>query len=174
MSRMRNMRKFFVLWILGSLLAGPAFAQGFENLDRIDSLVATTVGADIGQPGGAIAPVDRRLRLVACPQIPAVEGPIFGAAIVRCDKIGWRIRVPLSGGGSGVPANGRPQQRVILIKKGDPVQLVAGDATFSVSRAMVADEDGAVGDMIRVREDRNGAPVTGRVEPSGIVRIPGI
>ncbi|HTH27046.1 MAG TPA: flagellar protein, partial [Sphingobium sp.] len=89
---MRNMRKFFVLWILGSLLAGPAFAQGFENLDRIDSLVATTVGADIGQPGGAIAPVDRRLRLVACPQIPAVEGPVFGAAIVRCDKIGWRIR----------------------------------------------------------------------------------
>ncbi|HTH26840.1 MAG TPA: flagella basal body P-ring formation protein FlgA, partial [Sphingobium sp.] len=82
--------------------------------------------------------------------------------------------VPLSGGGSGVPANGRPQQRVILIKKGDPVQLVAGDATFSVSRAMVADEDGAVGDMIRVREDRNGTPVTGRVEPSGIVRIPGI
>lgn len=170
------MRKFLVTWtilILGHSWLSPAFAQGFENLDRIDSLVATTVGANIGQAGGAIAPVDRRLRLAACPQIPAVEGPVFGAAIVRCDKLGWRIRVPLSGAG-GAQAYGRPQQRVILIKKGDPVQLVAGDASFSVSKAMIADEDGAVGDMIRVREDKHSPAVAGRVEPSGIVRIPGI
>jgi flagella basal body P-ring formation protein FlgA len=173
MSRKPTMRKFLVTLIL-LVLGPPAFAQGFENLDRIDGLVATTVGANIGQPGGAIAPVDRRLRLAACPQIPAVEGPVFGAAIVRCDKLGWRIRVPLSGATAAASGYGRPQQRVILIKKGDPVQLVAGDASFSVSKAMVADEDGAVGDMIRVREDKNSPAVSGRVEPSGIVRVPGI
>lgn len=173
------MRKFLVTWsilVLGHFLTGfgisPALAQGFENLDRIDSLVATTVGADIGQPGGAIAPVDRRLRLAACPQIPAIEGPVFGAAIVRCDRLGWRIRVPLAS--AAASTYGRPQQREMLIKKGDPVQLVAGDATFSVSKAMVADEDGAIGDLIRVRESRNSPPVTGRIEPSGIIRVPGI
>jgi flagella basal body P-ring formation protein FlgA len=173
MSRKPTMPKFLVTLIL-LILGPPAFAQGFENLDRIDGLVATTVGANIGQPGGAIAPVDRRLRLAACPQIPAVEGPVFGAAVVRCDKLGWRIRVPLSGATAAASGHGRPQQRVILIKKGDPVQLVAGDASFSVSKAMIADEDGAVGDMIRVREDRNSPAVSGRVEPSGIVRVPGI
>jgi hypothetical protein len=31
-----------------------------------------------------------------------------------------------------------------------------------------------VGDMIRVRDDKNSPAVSGRVEPSGIVRVPGI
>ena len=40
----------------------PALAQQkFENLDRLDGLVAMTVGANLGEPGGPIAPIDRRL-----------------------------------------------------------------------------------------------------------------
>lgn len=169
------MYKHLVTWalLLASLHGGPAMAQAFEDLDRLDVIVATTVGARIGEPGGALAPVDKRLRLAACPQQPTVEGPVFGAAIVRCDRLGWRIRVPLSG--SAAPGQARAQQpRHILVRKGDPVQLVAGNASFTVSRVMVAEEDGAVGDMIRVREDRKSAPVTGRVEPNGIVRVPGV
>lgn len=186
------MRSFRTSWPI--LLAGHALAlalmlawtlpahaqqqQRFENLDRLDSIVATTVGAGIGQPGGAVAPLDRRLRLAACPHVPSVEGPLFGAAMLRCDAIGWRIRVPLVAqikpGQGSTYGRAAPQERLILIKKGDPVQLVAGDATFSVSRAMIADDDGAVGEMIRVRADKNTPAVTGRVEPSGIVRIPGI
>lgn len=159
--------------LLASLHGGPAAAQVFEDLDRLDAIVAATVGARIGEPGGAIAPVDKRLRLAACPQQPTVEGPVFGAAIVRCDRLGWRIRVPLSG--AAAPGQMRAQQqRDILVRKGDPVQLVAGNASFTVSRVMIAEEDGAVGDMIRVREDSKSAPVTGRVEPSGIVRVPGV
>jgi flagella basal body P-ring formation protein FlgA len=154
------------------LCSAPVFAQGFQNLDQIDSLVAQTVGANIGEPGGARSAVDRRLRLAACPQTPAIEGPVFGAAVVRCDRLGWRIRVPLALAPAGQA--GVPQQHAALIKKGDPVQLVAGDSTFSVTRTMIADEDGAVGDMIRVREDKTTPPVAGRVEPSGVVRIPGI
>ncbi|HEX7853614.1 MAG TPA: flagella basal body P-ring formation protein FlgA [Sphingobium sp.] len=158
----------------------PAQAQGFQNLDQIDSLVSTTVGANIGEPGGALSPVDRRLRLAACPQIPSIEGPVFGAAIIRCDKLGWRIRVPLKlekPAPVAVAVHQQaqvPQARIVLIKKGDPVQLVAGNAAFSVSRAMIADEDGAVGEMIRVREDRNSPAVSGRIEADGLVRIPGI
>lgn len=168
----------------GAALAAVPGAGRFENLDRIDGLVAMTVGAGIGQPGGAAAPVDRRLRLQPCPQLPEVTGPVFGAAMVQCKALGWRIRVPLVGGGAAAAAPayvargayGRSApvaQREVLIKKGDPVQLVAGGDAFTVSRLMVADEDGAAGDMIRVREDRKSAPVLAQVMENGIVRVPG-
>ncbi len=168
--------------IVLAIAAGqPALAQQkFENLDRLDGLVAMTVGANIGEPGGPIAPVDRRLRLAACPVTPSVDGPTFGAAIVKCDALGWRIRVPLSGGGAAAAAPvarygvaARTAQRDMVVKRGDPVQLLAGNASFSVSRVMIADEDGAVGDTIRVREDKKSAPVLAQVVEMGTVRIPG-
>lgn len=170
-----------ILLLLSAVGASPALAQQkFENLDRVDSLVAMTVGANIGEPGGPIAPVDRRLRLAACPATPSVDGPTFGAAIVKCDALGWRIRVPLAAGGAaaaasvaryGVPA--RAVQREVVVKRGDPVQLMAGNASFSVSRMMIADEDGAVGQTIRVREDKKATPVLAQVVEMGTVRIPG-
>lgn len=166
---------FFFALIGQAALSAPAVANGarFENLDRLDGLVATTVGANIGEPGGAIAPVDRRLRLAACPSIPSIEGPVFGAAIVRCDALGWRIRVPLAGAPKAAGPVARAQ-KTVLVRKGDPVQLIAGNAAFSVSRVMIADEDGAAGDMIRVREDRKSAPIAGMVQENGVVRVPGI
>ena len=175
-----------ILLLLCAAGASPALAQQkFENLDRVDGLVAMTVGANIGEPGGPIAPVDRRLRLAACPGAPSVEGPTFGAAIVTCAALGWRIRVPLAGGGAvaGAPAAryggarygaaAQSAQRDIVVKRGDPVQLMAGNAAFSVSRMMIADEDGAIGQTIRVREDRKSSPVMAQVVEMGTVRIPG-
>ena len=170
-----------ILFLLSAVGAQPALAQQkFENLDRIDSLVAMTVGANIGEAGGPVAPVDRRLRLAACPATPSVEGPVFGAAIVKCDALGWRIRVPLAAGGAvaAAPAarygaSARAAQRDVIVKRGDPVQLVAGNANFSVSRMMIAEEDGAIGDTIRVREDKKATPVMAQVVEMGIVRIPG-
>lgn len=166
-------------------------SQKFENLDRIDSLVAMTVGANLGEPGGPAAPVDRRLRLAACPTTPSVEGPIFGAAMVKCDALNWRIRVPLVAG-SAAAASGplprtaaaygaanrftRPAPAVAkeaVVRKGDPVQLMAGNAAFSVSRMMIADEDGALGETIRVREDKKSAPIFAQVVEMGVVRVPG-
>lgn len=164
------------------LIAQPALAQQkFENLDRIDTLVAMTVGANIGEPGGPIAPVDRRLRLAACPTTPGVEGPVFGAAMVKCDALGWRIRVPLAAGASAgatgpvsryAPA-ARAAPKQAAVRRGDPVQLTAGNAAFSVTRIMVADEDGAIGETIRVREDRKSPPVLAQVVETGMVRVPG-
>ncbi|MGD9812301.1 MAG: flagella basal body P-ring formation protein FlgA [Sphingobium sp.] len=162
-------------------LAVPANAQQFENLDRLDSIVAMTVGANIGQPGGAAAPVDRRLKLAACPNVPEVSGPVFGAAMVECKIQGWRIRVPLMAGGGNMAQAQRTsytqastaQQREAVIKRGDPVQLIAGGSSFTVTRMMIADEDGAVGDLIRVREDRKSDPILARVTENGIVRAPG-
>ncbi|OAN57690.1 flagellar protein [Sphingobium sp. TCM1] len=181
---------FLLLAALGLNGAQPALAQQkFENLDRIDSLVAMTVGANLGEPGGPAAPVDRRLRLAACPATPTVEGPVFGAALVKCEALGWRIRVPLVSGAataaSGpLPGNAAASRftraavpavasRENVVRKGDPVQLMAGNAVFSVSRMMVADEDGAVGQTIRVREDKKSAPIFAQVVEMGVVRIPG-
>lgn len=171
----RVSRLIAILFALFAMSGATAHAQQFENLDRLDSIVAMTVGANIGQPGGAAAPVDRRLRLAACPEMPVVSGPLFGAAVVECKPVGWRIRVPLRpGGGDAVMAsNGRPAARQAIVKRGDPVQLVAGGAAFSVSRLMIADEDGAAGEMISVREDRKSDPVLAQVVESGIVRAPG-
>lgn len=178
-----------LLTALAALLAVPALAQApvFENLDRLDQLVAITTGADMGQPGGPAAPIDRRLKLKPCPSTPKVEGPVFGAAIVSCAETGWRLRVPLVGVPSAdrAPmvsmANGRvmaaaapASQHEIVVKKGDPVELIAGGDVFSVSRMMIADEDGGVGDTIRVREDPKATPVSARVERAGRVRAPTI
>jgi flagella basal body P-ring formation protein FlgA len=177
----------FLLAVLAVATVHPALAQQkFENLDRIDSLVAMTVGANLGEPGGPMAPVDRRLKLAACPTTPNVDGPVFGAAIVKCDALGWRIRVPLVAGGAAaasgpVPRYGAaarqpykqaeaPKQAVV--KRGDPVQLMAGNENFTISRAMIADEDGAIGETIRVREDKKSAPVMAQVVDMGIVRVP--
>lgn len=172
--------------LVGVMLATqPALAQQkFENLDRIDSLVAMTVGANRGEPGGPIAPVDRRLRLAACPSTPTVEGPVFGAAMVKCEALGWRIRVPLAGGSSagttgpvaryGAATPAASAQKQAVVRRGDPVQLSAGNAAFSVSRPMIADEDGAIGDTIRVRDDKKSAPIFAQVVDMGQVRLPGI
>ena len=177
-----------LLAIAAMTAAQPALAQQkFENLDRIDSLVAMTVGANRGEPGGPVAPVDRRLRLAACPATPSIDGPVFGAAVVKCDALGWRIRVPLVAGGAAAASGPVPRQasasRFVppapsvpkdnVVRRGDPVQLMAGNAVFSVSRAMVADEDGGIGDTIRVREDKKSAPIFAKVVEMGLVRIPG-
>jgi flagella basal body P-ring formation protein FlgA len=181
------LRSIFLPIVLAALALGvqPAVAQQkFENLDRLDSLVAMTVGANLGQPGGPIAPVDRRLRLAACPQTPSIDGPVFGAAIIKCDPLGWRIRVPLvAGGAAGTtgPTMAPTARKVavaavrqdIVVKRGDPVQLQAGGSSFSISRMMIADEDGAIGQMIRVREDKKSNPVIAQVMDLGVVRIPG-
>lgn len=162
-------------------ISASAYTQQFENLDRLDSIVAMSVGANIGEPGGAVAPVDRRLKLAACPQVPQMSGMMYGAAMIECKHLGWRIRVPLNPGGQQQPmatmqptAYGRmaPVQKQVVVKKGDPVQLIAGGSAFMVTRMMIADEDGAPGDMIRVREDKKSDPVMARVQESGVVRAP--
>jgi flagella basal body P-ring formation protein FlgA len=183
---MDHNRLIFRLIVAFALLFGtPASAQqGFESLDKLDSLVTITVGANIGEQGGPVAPIDRRLRLKPCATTPKVEGPVFGAAIVSCPDAGWRIRVPLNlaPAANSAPtmtaaaraAAQQPAAAEKVIKKGDPVELIAGSDVFSVSRLMVADQDGAVGDLISVRQDSKSAPVSARVERAGRVRAPTI
>ncbi len=149
----------------------PAFAQGFENLEMLDSRIAAALGANVGEPGGPQAPLDRRLRLAACPQPAAIEEPALGALTVRCAAHGWRIRVPLVGGGASVrTAQARPEP---VIRRGDQIEVVAMASSFTVSTLGTAEQDGAPGDRIRVRTDRRSAPFIGQVTADGRVALPG-
>jgi flagella basal body P-ring formation protein FlgA len=155
----------------------PALAQTFENLEMLDSRVAAALGANIGEPGGATTPIDRRLRLQACPQPVEIGEPIAGAIAVRCVPLGWRIRVSITPSAesrqvaSAAPA--RQERAEPVIRRGDQIELVAIAAGFTVSTLATADQDGAPGDRIRVRTERRSAPVIGQVLPDGRVALPG-
>lgn len=158
-----------------ALLATPAFAQNFENLEMLESRVAASLGAGIGEPGGPARPIDRRLRLAPCPTPAEIDAPAMGAVAVRCATRGWRIRVPLQSGGaaSGAMASGPAVRAAPVIRRGDQIELVAMTANFSVSTLGIAEQDGAPGDRIRVRTERRSAPVVGQVLADGRVALPG-
>jgi len=161
--------------------ATPAMAQDFEDLDQLETQVVASLGAGIGEAGGPARPIDRRLRLRPCPESATVEAPALGAVAVRCQSVGWRIRIPLTAGSASARATGSPAQRAEpVIRRGDQVQLVALSRSFTVSTFGVAEQDGAPGDRIRVRRegsDRRGdtgtTRVIGEVLPDGRVALPG-
>jgi flagella basal body P-ring formation protein FlgA len=156
--------------------------QGMQNLSEIDILVAATMGAEVGQPGGARALVDRRLKLKACPVALEITGPDMGAAAVRCPTLGWRIRVPLdlTAEPSQAIASRAPQQRggaaglgQEAVKRGEPILLTVERPMFSLSRVMIADKDGRVGEVIPVRDDPKGKPIFVRILEPGRATILG-
>ena len=95
---------------------------------------------------------------------------------MRCQPLGWRIRVSLAG--AQRPARRgrrRPARRraAPAIRRGDQIELVAISSGFTVSTLAMADQDGAPGDRIRVRTERRTAPVIGQVLEDGRVALPG-
>jgi flagella basal body P-ring formation protein FlgA len=161
-------RRLLVPFALG--FGTSAAAQGFENLDLLEGRVTAALGAGVGQAGGPAQPIDRRLKLAACPAPASVEmPPLLGAVTVRCEPLGWRLRVPLT---RSAPIQGAAKAEPV-IRKGDQVEVTAGGAAFSVSTIAIAEEDGAEGDHIRLRTDRKTAAFTGEVTADGRVKLPG-
>jgi flagella basal body P-ring formation protein FlgA len=165
-----------VLLLLAATSAGAA-VPGFQDLDALDRKVAISLGADIGAPGGAANPIDRRLRLAPCADA-LVEPPVGGAATVRCPSLGWRLRVPLVRGGGGIAASAASPvaarvRAEPVVRRGDPVEMQVATGGFTVSLQAIAEQDGAPGDRIRVRADSKSAPRMAEVVDAGQVRIPG-
>lgn len=166
------------LILLALLAPAPALAAGgIENLDALERRLVISLGADIGQPGGPRVAVDRRMKLAACPAEVVIEPPALGAVALRCVPLGWRIRVPLLAGGPAAPvamaAVAPPVKEEPVIRRGDPVELAAGTATFRVTSEVIAEQDGAPGDHIRVRADRRSPPMLVEVVAAGHARLPG-
>lgn len=153
------------------LIGTAAQAQGFENLDALEMRVFAALGASIGEPGGPVRPIDRRLKLRPCPQPAEVQAPALGAVTLHCEPLGWRIRVPLVRAAATLtPASAKAEP---IIRKGDQVELTAGSGGFSVSTIAAAEQDGAPGDRIRVRSEGKKGAVIGIVTEDGRVSLPG-
>lgn len=158
--------------LVGAMLlpcAAQAQTASFENINTLEARLVAALGADIGTPGGPAAAIDRRLKLARCPAPATIDPPALGAIAIRCEAIGWRIRVPLQRvANAPMAAKADP-----VVRKGDPVELAVETASFSVSTNTIAQEDGAVGDRIRVRSDPKAPVMIGEVVDGGRVRLPG-
>ncbi|WP_298193415.1 flagella basal body P-ring formation protein FlgA [Novosphingobium sp.] len=149
----------------------PALAGPLTDLAAIDTAVAAFTGQQIGVPGGAAQPVDRRLRLAGCSAPLALSwyGNAQTSVLVRCpDAGGWRVFVPVSAARVAPAAT----PAAIAVARGEGVTVtVAGDG-FSVSQPGEALDAGAVGAWIRVRTAAKADPLRARVVRPGLVELP--
>ncbi|HWU03952.1 MAG TPA: flagella basal body P-ring formation protein FlgA [Novosphingobium sp.] len=152
-------------------LSGPLHAQaaGFVDLAGIDREVAAFTGKSIGQQGGATMPIDRRLRLAACyaPLSLSWQSPRHDIVAVTCPDPGsWHVYVPVRAAEVGA----------VAIARGESVSIQVVGEGFSVSQPGEAMDAGAVGDWIRVRGLRDGAPrgepIRARISRPGEVEVP--
>lgn len=123
------------------------------NLATIDEAVAEFTGADVGEPGGAKLPVDRRLRLVACQS--ELDLQWFGrdrrSVQVSCPAPMWRIFVGIDGVSGAATGGADVAQGEKMIRRGETVSILARGKGFTLTRHGSAVEDGAQGQWIKVR-----------------------
>jgi flagella basal body P-ring formation protein FlgA len=146
-------RSTFALTLLA---AAPALAQtSHADLFAIDRAVAQFTGAAQGQPGGAVLPLDRRLRLAPCPASLALGwyGGKQDTVEVACPAAGgWKLYVPLLGSGKAAPGQTTASaQSSPAITRGDQVSITVRGEGFAVSQPGQALESGALGAWIKVR-----------------------
>lgn len=149
----------------------PAVAAPLTDLAAIDNAVAAFTGQQIGLPGGAAQPVDRRLRLAACAAPLALSwyGNTQTSVLVRCpDAGGWRVFVPVST--ARVAPTVAPA--AMAVARGEGVTVMVAGNGFSVSQPGEALDAGAVGAWIRVRTSAKGDPLRARVVRPGLVELP--
>jgi flagella basal body P-ring formation protein FlgA len=149
------------------LLPAAALANPVVDPAAIDGAVANFTGHNIGEPGGARQPVDRRLRLAACAQPLALEMHGGQASVlVRCPAAGWRLFVPLT----STPQAAAPVSAQKVVTRGETVTVALRGRGFALQRQAEAMEAGAVGDWIRIRPaGRDAEPMRARVIRPGLV-----
>lgn len=160
----------FALLLAATALPAQAHAGGFADLAAVDREVAAFTGVPQGQPGGAVLPVDRRLKLAPCAAPLALSWHTARreSVVVQCpDPGGWRLFVPvlMAQGAFAAP----------VIARGEAVTIsVSGDG-FTVSQPGEALEPGAEGAWIRVRPVKSGTvkgePLRARVIRPGLVVV---
>ncbi|PNU02665.1 flagella basal body P-ring formation protein FlgA [Novosphingobium guangzhouense] len=160
------------------VLAATVSAQ-FADLDAIDRQVAAFTGAAVGQAGGAVTPVDRRLRLQPCRSGMALSWrtPAQDSVVVQCgDAGGWRIFVPVRSTGASAGAAGAGAGGPVAVTRGDAVSIAVSGEGFTVSQPGEAMESGPVGGWIKVRPVSGtiarGDVMRARIERPGLVSVP--
>ncbi len=146
-----------------------AAAAAFADLDALDAAVSRFTGAPAGAAGGAMLPLDRRLRLRPCrsPAALSWRGERRDTIIVECPDAGsWRLFVPVRAASTGPAA--QP-----AISRGDAVTIAVTGDGFSVSQPGEAMDSGPVGGWIRVRSlSARAQPMQAQVIRPGLVALP--
>ena len=147
-----------LLLIVGS---APALAGNFQSLEAVDARASEAAGS-------IVRPVDRRLKLAACPEELQADAAAQGAVTVRCAPLGWRVRVLIES--NTAAASNAP----VAIKRGDPVSVNFVAPGFSVTTSGIAETEARIGERVRVRVDTKGNPVMGEAVDAGTVRVGGL
>jgi len=162
------------------LAASPAAAQNFQSTTLIDKAVAGFTGHAIGESGGARTAVDTRLKLATCPMVSLNwRTDSHDSVVVTCTDPQWRIFVPVIMPAAPAPAATPAAAPVaaakaaIVIKRGDPVTVVAGDGGFSVTRDGIATTDAASGARVLIRVQDGKPPIQAIAVEPGKAMIPG-
>jgi len=133
---------------------GAQAQQAIQDWAPIDALTQTVAGA----MGRTAAPIDRRIKLQRCPEQAAITAIDSQTLAVRCASLGWRVRVPMTGGAGAAPgftASTSAQPAAPVIRRGDAVRVSFETTTFAVAYSAIASEDGRVGDTIALRGEGN-------------------
>jgi len=154
-----------------ALLATTAAASPFEDTSQLDRKVAQYLGADIGDYGGARAPIDPKLKLGRCPVRITISDTRRDAVQISCRTLGWRIYVPLSQGTASAARYGSSRSGEYAVQRNQPLVLTIRRSNFVVSYAVVAQKNGYVGDFIPVRADRKSKVLMARIKSSGEVEM---
>ncbi len=149
------------------LLLQVAAPAAFEDIAAMEARVVAHTGAGIGAPGGPRQPIDRRLRLGACADAVTISAAAPGVLLLHCANRGWRVHVALLPGGSlPIPATAPAHQGLveaeaglttmppahIVVRRGDGVAVRIAGVGFAITMRTVAQQDGRVGDRIRVQD----------------------
>jgi flagella basal body P-ring formation protein FlgA len=73
--------------------------------------------------------------------------------------------------GHAIPFSGVSNRK--LVSNGAEVRLVFSEGGLIITATGSALQDGAIGDMVKVRNDDSGVTVTGAVQPDGSVQVSG-
>jgi flagella basal body P-ring formation protein FlgA len=155
-------------------------AAAFQDIPTLDHAVAGFTTRPVGSEGGARAPIDRRLRLAACPTVSiSWRTDAHDAVVVSCaGPTTWRLFVPVltpPRAAAAAPAAiaAAPKPTAPVIRRGDPITIEAGSDGFSISREGVAMGDAAPGARFQVRVQDSVRPVQAVAVEPGRATIPG-
>jgi flagellar basal body P-ring formation protein FlgA len=137
------------------LLLATTTPAAFEDLELLDDRVL--------QVAPQATAIDKRLKLAECPDDPIIAPPVGGSVTVRCPALGWRLRVPIA-----MPAVAAVTGEMV-IRKGEMVECVSGGPGFAVSTMMLALDDAAAGQSVRVKSPTSSIVVTAMAKARGLV-----
>ncbi|WP_417593981.1 flagella basal body P-ring formation protein FlgA [Parasphingorhabdus sp.] len=159
---------YFALPIVAIL--SMAASSPFEDTAVLDRQVASYLGAEVGDAGGAHAAIDSKLKLKRCPTAVDISETNRSALLVSCRDLGWRIFVPVRLGSNGINQDNSVSEEP-LVQRNQPVTLVIRRSNFSISYGVVAQKSGGMGDYIPVRSDRKSKELMARISGPGEVEM---